>query len=125
VSGIHTKEHATKVSLALIARARPDYYLEVDRGHKTPCWIWQRHVNAKGYPYLTLTLEQGRQKTVRAHRHYYEMEVGVIPIGMTLDHLCEQRSCVRPDHLEPVTQLENVRRGLARRKAAGRPRYER
>lgn len=41
----------------------------------------------------------------------YEMMVGKIPEGFELDHLCRTRSCVRPDHLEPVTHAENMRRG--------------
>jgi hypothetical protein len=47
-----------------------------------------------------------------AHRWAYESEVGPIPIGLTLDHLCKVRRCVRPDHLEAVTLQENLLRGL-------------
>jgi hypothetical protein len=46
-----------------------------------------------------------------AHRIAYELVVGPIPGGLTLDHLCENRACVKPDHLEPVTMIENVKRG--------------
>lgn len=81
-----------------------DYRVE-DRGHDTPCWIWQKWRNAKGYG-----SKHYKGKTCRAHRAYYEMEHGEIPEGMDLDHLCRQRSCVRPSHLEPVTCAENQRR---------------
>lgn len=46
------------------------------------------------------------------HRVVYELVVGPIPDGMQLDHLCRQRACCNPDHLEPVTCLVNVRRGI-------------
>ncbi|WP_081281519.1 HNH endonuclease signature motif containing protein [Mycolicibacterium conceptionense] len=47
---------------------------------------------------------------IYAHRWAYEHYVRPIPPGMVIDHLCRNRLCVNPDHLEPVTQLENVRR---------------
>lgn len=46
-----------------------------------------------------------------AHRYAYEATVGPIPEGLQIDHLCRVRCCVNPAHLEPVTQLENIRRG--------------
>lgn len=48
---------------------------------------------------------------VYAHRFSYELHVGPIPEGLVIDHLCRNRLCVNPDHLEPVTSQENVRRG--------------
>ena len=87
------------------SRLSPVDYLEQDCGYETPCWIWQLGRRG-GYGEAKV---DGRQ--VRAHRLYYERFVGTIPEGLQLDHLCRQRACVNPAHLEPVTGTENVRRG--------------
>ncbi len=74
---------------------------------KTPaCWLWTDTPNHDGY---------GRFKADRkimAHRFAYEEANGPVPEGLELDHLCRNRLCVRPDHLEAVTHTENVRRAL-------------
>lgn len=69
------------------------------------CWIWRAARNAQGYGVCW----NGRS-TQLAHRWVYEQIVGPIPDGLELDHLCRVRACVNPDHLEPVTHAENVRR---------------
>ena len=51
-------------------------------------------------------------RQLRAHRVMYEMFVGPIPEGVTLDHLCRTRNCVRVSHLEPVTNVINIKRGV-------------
>lgn len=82
------------------------YFVEEDRGYDTPCWIWQGARDGQGYGHV------GRGgRWVRAHRRWYEDHVGPIPEGHDLDHLCRVKLCVRPDHMEPVTHAENVRRG--------------
>ena len=71
---------------------------------KTPgCWIWggQQH---KGY---------GRYGGRQAHRISYELLRSRIPVGLELDHVCLNTLCVNPDHLEPVTRAENMRRRAA------------
>ena len=70
------------------------------------CWIWTGRVSGKrGYPQVSLA---GRQKMV--HRIMYEELVRVLEITETLDHLCRNRFCVNPEHLEPVPLRENVQR---------------
>ena len=71
------------------------------------CWLWR---GAKhGFGYGQFHGSQG--KMVDAHRFAYEMFVGPIPEGLTIDHLCRIRNCVNPAHLEPVTLRENILRG--------------
>lgn len=80
-----------------------------DRGFDTPCWIWDGALTDGGYGKAS----RGG-KTTTAHRYVYEMYRGPIPEGLHLDHLCEVRECVNPDHLDPVTGSENTRRSWER-----------
>ena len=74
---------------------------------ETGCWHWQGATQPRGYG----TMPANGQKGILAHRFAYETFIGPIPDGHELDHLCRNRSCVNPAHLEPVTHSENVRRG--------------
>ncbi len=78
------------------------------------CWIWQRHTVPSGYGRIK---RDGRVQL--AHRVFYAERYGPIPRGLQLDHLCRVRACVNPEHLEPVTCAENVRRGLSTRLTEG------
>jgi hypothetical protein len=72
------------------------------------CWDWQGEISStNGYG---IAYYKGRG--YRAHRAVYEVARGPIPDGLQLDHLCRNRACVRPSHLEPVTNWENTRRGI-------------
>ena len=70
------------------------------------CWEWKQPLDS-GYGRFWLN-----GKTALAHRVSYELYVGEIPEGKQIDHLCRNRSCVKPTHLEPVTIGENVLRGI-------------
>lgn len=72
----------------------------------TRCWQWTAAVQKDGYGHFW-----DGQAMVLAHRFSYQIANGVIPEGMQSDHLCRNRLCVRPDHLEAVTQRQNMARG--------------
>jgi hypothetical protein len=79
------------------------------------CWIWTGNL-FQGYGLFSIR----SGVPVRAHRFSYELTHGGIADGMELDHLCEVKRCVRPDHLEAVTHAENMRRSgvsITRRKS--------
>ncbi len=71
------------------------------------CWDWCGWVAPNGYGQVRLM-----KKLYYAHRLSYLAFVGEIPAGLDLDHLCRNRRCVNPYHLEPVTRKENLDRGL-------------
>lgn len=77
----------------------------------TGCIEWIAGTAGEGYGYFyagrTTTDETGR---VYAHRWSYEYHVGAIPSGLQIDHLCRNKACVNPDHLEAVSSEENLRR---------------
>lgn len=75
------------------------------------CWEFQGSLGSHGYGKVAVTIAPGRQQTRHAHRVVYERLRGPIPEGLVLDHLCRNRACCNPDHLEPVTNWENLRRG--------------
>jgi hypothetical protein len=91
------------------------------------CWVWQGTLSHNGYARYKLPCRWGAPSSRKAkpvhtqvHRLAYMVMVGPIPSGLVTDHLCRTRACVNPAHLEPVTTLENLRRGVRGVRAAGR-----
>lgn len=76
------------------------------------CWNWTAHIAVTGYGMFQASGSQ----PVYAHRFSYELYVGPIPDGLTIDHLCFNRKCVNPQHLEPVSLAENVRRAQVKQR---------
>jgi hypothetical protein len=79
------------------------FWPKVNKNGEGGCWLWTGCQNGTGY---------GRFDKSVAHRFSYQLLVGPVPDGLDLDHLCRVRHCVNPDHLEPVTRSENLRRGI-------------
>lgn len=86
------------------------YFMPRIRKEDSGCWTWLGGVNSvSGYGYVS----NWPKPSVVAHRVAYELLVGPIPEGLFIDHLCRNRGCVNPAHLEPVTNRENCLRGMA------------
>ena len=82
------------------------FWAKVDKSGA--CWLWTAHTVGSGYGGFWDTV-----RNVCAHRWAYEERFGPIPDGLQIDHLCRTRICVRPAHLEAVTQTENILRGIS------------
>lgn len=78
------------------------------------CWEWPT-TDATGYGKTRLgLLNEGTRRTVNVHRAVYELYVEPVDGDLQLDHLCRNRACCNPDHLEPVTAQENMARGFSK-----------
>ncbi|MGN7160856.1 HNH endonuclease signature motif containing protein [Sphingomonas sp. SAFR-052] len=69
------------------------------------CWVWTGGISRQGYGRVKV-----RGRDYKAHRFSWETFKGPIPDNLTIDHLCKNKACVNPDHLEPVTSRENILR---------------
>jgi len=86
----------------------------------TGCWNWKKRIKKAAYDSgygnysLKCVIDGGNWfRSIPAHRLVYTVHCGQIPDGLDLDHLCRNTRCVNPDHLEPVTPQENIRRALS------------
>jgi hypothetical protein len=84
------------------------WWSAVQRGSEGECWLWVGGVTPSGYGHFVWM--QGHRRSSTAHRYGYQLLVGPVPEGLDVDHLCRNKLCVNPAHLEPVTRQENVRR---------------
>ena len=89
------------------APAAERFWPKVDKEHPSGCWVWTASLSDTGYGNFRLV-----GANVQAHRWSYTELVGPIPNGLVIDHLCRNRSCVNPSHMEVVTRrVNNVRGG--------------
>lgn len=83
------------------------FWAKVQGGDVTSCWIWKAAILHNGYGQF-----RANGVAVKAHRWAYEYLRAEIPAGLVIDHLCRNRACVNPWHLDPVTAKTNVLRGV-------------
>lgn len=83
------------------------FRLRLDIQPETGCWNWTGYRNRNGYGQFYFN---GRQRP--AHCYAWEVKNGPVPYGTEIDHLCRNRACVNPDHLEAVPHRENILRGV-------------
>lgn len=102
-----TREAKPTQMRAIPAMDRERFMAKVIPVPESGCWIWEGSLG-RGYGSVCINGE-----SYLAHRVSYQIHKGEIPEGLTIDHLCRVRCCVNPDHLEAVTNKENILRGTS------------
>ena len=93
-------------TILIMKRNEEDRFWEKVQIQTNGCWEWTAAKDEEAYGFF-----RAGGKQVRAHRWAYEYCIGLIPPGLEPDHLCRNRSCVNPWHMEPVTNIVNILRG--------------
>ena len=98
-------------AITITQRQYNNFLKKINKLGDDECWPWVASLSKGGYGNYAIYSE-GERKNTTAHRISYLLFVGVIPDGHHIDHLCRNRSCTNPKHLEAVTQKENILRGV-------------
>ena len=104
--GVCRKCGKTHIPTKPTLEVAPRFWSKVKMGNPDDCWLWTAKIERNGYGRFWLD-----GHSVEAHRFAYELIRGPIPKGLTIDHLCRNKACVNPAHLEVVTPRTNVLRG--------------
>lgn len=91
------------------------FWERASKNESDKCWTWKGCRHTDGYGQV-----HHKGRVYLAHRLAYQFVRGPIPAGLHIDHLCRNRGCCNPDHLEPVTCAENIRRGHEARGVLGK-----
>lgn len=91
---------------------RARFWASAQVGTPTECWPWLRCTKPRGYGVFNVYVPNRGRTYFLPHRVAWELTHGAIPAGLQIDHLCRQRSCVNPAHLDLVTSKENTLRGV-------------
>jgi hypothetical protein len=92
---------------AISQKVKDRFWSKIDRGTRDQCWMWKGYLNPKCYGSFNFK-PLGR---VSSHRFAYHLTKGRVPTDLVVDHLCRNRACCNPEHLEPVTHIVNIQRG--------------
>jgi hypothetical protein len=120
----YTKSRGAIADLPMFLQKKITVVYATAAGGKPPAkpisdehWFWTGASTVRGYGGCQVP---ETRKHTPAHKATYEYLIGRVPTGLELDHLCRIPRCVNPYHLEPVTHLENVRRGTGSKVAKAR-----
>jgi len=111
MSAYESDEAQAYIQLSVLPRIRS--YLRHDSA--TGCDVWVGALTKGGYPQLSVRRDILGKPIIHVHRFLLEEELGVLPVGIDAEHACRNRACIRihPDHVRPLSHMENVRIGIA------------